>query len=227
MKDHSDADLLHLLRTELFTAVVGDVMDHMGYRHQFLPPRIRPLTDDLIMAGHALPVLEADCAGTHHAHSGAEQPFGLMFDALDCLEEDDIYIASGASGAFAQWGELMSTRARHVGAAGAVVDGYSRDTEGVLRLNFPTFSWGTYAQDQGVRGRVIDFGCRIEFANRVSVERGDIIFGDRGGVVVIPSQQAKSIVDAAIDKKRSENLVKKAIERGMPSKEAFETYGVM
>ena len=55
-----DKALFALIKEELYTAVVGDIMDKMGYTRQFLPPRIRPLRDDMLVAGRAMTVLEAD-----------------------------------------------------------------------------------------------------------------------------------------------------------------------
>ena len=52
--------LFALARRELFTAVVGDIMDKLGFLHQFLPPRIRPLRPDMVVIGRAMTVLEAD-----------------------------------------------------------------------------------------------------------------------------------------------------------------------
>lgn len=227
MNGEKNTELLNVLEDSLFTAVVGDVLDEMGFVRQFLPPKIRPLHDGFRVAGFAMPVLEANCFSTQIAHSKTSEPFGKMFLALDALEANDVYIATGASGAFAQWGELMSTRARFVHARGAVVDGYSRDTEGILEMDFPTFSWGTYAQDQRLRGRVIDYGCSIEFDNGVKVEPGDIVFGDTGGVVIIPLDISEEVVAASIQKNNTENLVRKSIEEGMPSAEAFARFGVM
>ena len=109
-------------------------------------------------------VLETDC---YEPVSSAEvdpvlaKPFGLMLEALDDLQPGEVYVCTGASPRYALWGELMSTRAIRLGAAGTVVDGYSRDTNGILQLGFPTFSYGPYSQDQGPRGKVIDF--RIAF----------------------------------------------------------------
>lgn len=40
---NDDKELVSLIKGELYTAVVGDIMDKMGYTHQFLPPHIRPL----------------------------------------------------------------------------------------------------------------------------------------------------------------------------------------
>ncbi len=223
----TDHELVAVMKGELFPAVVGDVMDRMGLTHQFLPPEIRPLRDDMVVAGPALTVLEADCADPREAHSGQSRAFGLMFDALDALKAGDVYLCTGASGRYACWGELMSTRAARLGAAGAVAAGFTRDTRGILRLGFPVFSWGRYAQDQGVRGRVIDFGCPIELANRVRAEPGDFVFGDLDGVLVVPRARAPEILEAALEKVRGENRVRDAIGRGMSARKAWETFGIM
>lgn len=223
----SDQQLFALMRAELFTAVVGDVLDAAGHTRQFLPPQIRALDPAMVVAGRAMPVLEADAHGETLAYSGTRQPFGLMFEALDALEPAEVYITTGSSPTYALWGELMSARAMKLGAAGAVMDGYSRDTRGILRLGFPTFSHGSYAQDQRVRGRVIDYGCPIEFGNGVVVEPGDIVFGDMDGVVIIPRRGERDIIEAAIEKVRGENRVRDAIEAGMSTVDAFRSFGIM
>ena len=215
------------LRGELFSAVLGDVMDGMGLYHQMLPPEIRPLDPSTVLAGFAMTVLEADCYGVEIASEEKQAPFGKMFAALDSLQPEEIYICTGGSGLYAQWGELMSTRARVLGAAGAVVNGYSRDTKGILKMGFPTFSRGCYALDQGVRGRVIDFRCAIEFPNGTVVEPGDLVFGDVDGVVVVPRGRIEEVIGAALEKVRGENKVREAIEKGMSTVEAFETFGIM
>jgi hypothetical protein len=56
----SDEELFSTMRRELFTCVVGDVMDKMGLQYQFLPPQIRPLRPDMILTGRAMPVLAVD-----------------------------------------------------------------------------------------------------------------------------------------------------------------------
>ncbi|HLX99845.1 MAG TPA: RraA family protein, partial [Roseiarcus sp.] len=149
------------LRDKLFTAVVGDVLDRMGRRRQFLPQAIGPLRADMKVVGRAMPVLEADIYDEDSRVAGA-QPFGLMLEALDDLRPGEVYVATGGSLRYAFWGELMSTRARYLGAAGAVLNGFVRDAGGIEALGFPTFSRGLYAQDQGPRGRVIDFRVAIE-----------------------------------------------------------------
>ena len=222
-----DADLFRLMKSELFTAVVGDVLDAAGYRLQFLPPELRPLDPDMVACGRAMTVLEADCFDTADVQAGGQRAFGLMFEALDDLMPGEVYICTGASPRYALWGELMSTRATKLGAVGAVVDGYSRDTRAVRQMKFPTFSHGCYGQDQGPRGRVIDFRCRLGFPNGASVEPGDIVFGDVDGVVIIPRAVERDIVEKALEKVRGENKVKKAIEEGMGAREAWDTFGIM
>jgi regulator of RNase E activity RraA len=222
-----DPARLELIRTKLFTAVLGDVMDARGLTRQFLPPEIRALDPDMVIAGYAMPVLEADCCGDVESHGGRSNPFGLMLRALDELKRDEVYICTGGTPRYALWGELMSTRAQTLGAAGAVVDGYHRDTNGIRRLGFPVFSYGSYAQDQRMRGRVIDYRCPIEFANGARVDPGDVIVGDIDGVLVIPRARADEIVSAALEKVEGEEAVRLMIERGESTEAIFGKTGIM
>jgi 4-hydroxy-4-methyl-2-oxoglutarate aldolase len=227
MTDESDEDLFREIRGRLFTAVVGDVMDAAGLARQFLPPGIKPLKPGTVVVGRAMPVLEADLGGEGAAPADSSQPFGLMFQALDDLAPDEVYICTGSSPRYALWGGLMSLRARALGAAGAVLDGFSRDTGEILELGFPVFSAGSYAQDQRLRGRVVDFRCPLEFANGARVAPGDIVFADGDGVAIIPRAQERDVVGMAIDKVSGENRVRQAIEQGMSAAAAFRKFGIM
>jgi len=208
------------IRERLFSAVVGDVLDTMGYRHQFLPKEIQPLRDDMVVVGRAMPVLHEDIE-----REGAD-PFGRMLHALDDLKQDEVYLAAGASPEYALWGELMSTRAIHCGAAGAVLHGMCRDTNGILELNFPTFATGRYAQDQRGRGTVVDFRVPVTIG-QVKVAPGDIVLGDIDGIIVIPQAVEEEAVQRALQKVSTENEVRLAIAKGMSAVEAFETFGVL
>jgi len=223
-----DEALFSSLRDRLFTAVVGDVLDKLGWRRQFLPQAIGPLRPDMKVVGRAMPVLEADVFddGADLSRGPLGKPFGLMLEALDDLKGGEVYVATGGSFRYALWGELMSTRARYLGAAGAVLNGFVRDAAGIEALGFPAFSRGLYAQDQGPRGKVIDFRMAIEIEG-VRIAPGDFIFGDREGVLVIPAEVAGEAVAAAIAKASTENKVAAAIRGGMSAREAFETFGVL
>jgi len=225
MAKMADEALFAKLRDKLFTAVVGDVLDKMGWRRQFLPQAIGPLKPDMKLVGRAMPVLEADIFDEASRAPDA-RPFGLMLEALDDLRAGEVYVATGGSFRYALWGELMSTRARYLGAAGAVLNGFVRDASGIEALGFPTFCRGLYAQDQGPRGKVIDFRVAIEIEG-VRVAPGDLIFGDREGVLVIPAEIESQAVEAALVKASTENRVATAIREGMGAREAFDTFGVL
>lgn len=225
----NDKELIALINDELYTAVIGDIMDKMGYYHQFLDPRIRPLKNDMKLAGRAMTVLEADVLQNDTdagANAVLKQSFGMMLQALDDLKENEVYICSGSSPRYALWGELMSARAMQCGAVGAVVNGYSRDTKGILALGFNCFSYGPYAQDQAPRGKVIDYRVPIS-VDGVLVNNGDMIVGDIDGVCVVPKAIEKEVFIRALEKARGERVVLTKIKEGMPSVEAFEKYGIM
>ena len=96
----SDDELYQLARRELFTAVVGDVMDKLGLQSQFLDPRIGPLRDDMVVIGRAMTVLEADVFGENVEKSAnplMQKSFGLMLEALDDLKAGEVYICTGSS----------------------------------------------------------------------------------------------------------------------------------
>lgn len=225
----SEQDLIGALRDRLFTAVVGDVLDKLGYRRQFLPHAVAPLRSDMRIVGRAMPVLEADVfdevAETGRGPLG-QKPFGLMMEALDDLQPGEIYIATGASLRYALWGELMSMRATHLRAAGAVLNGFVRDAAGIEALDFPTFCRGVYAQDQGPRGKVIDYRVPIEIEG-IRIMPGDLLFGDREGLLVIPRAAEQQAVAGALEKASTENRVATAIRQGMSAREAFDTFGVL
>src|SRR5580693_10643491 len=220
----NDDELFALVRRELFTCVVGDVMDKLQLLHQFLPPQIHPLQQEMVTIGRAMPVLAADVFAEKVSGSAnplMEKPFGLMLEALDDLRRHEIYVNTGSSPRNALWGELMSTRAIKLGAAGAVVNGYVRDTKSILKMNFPTFCFGSYGQDAAPRYKVVDF--------RVPIEIGGVLVrpGDIDGVCVIPSEAAEEVFAKSLEKARGEKLVKKAIEEGSSAVAAFQKFGIM
>lgn len=215
-----ETELFALMREKLYTPVVGDILDARGYTHQFLPQRIRPLCDDMKLAGRAMTVLMIDVFGVQ------KKPFGLLCECLDQIQPDEIYIAAGGTGRCAYWGELLTASAKARGGNGAVVDGWHRDTPKVLEQNWPVFSWGCYAQDSSVRTQVVDYRCTIE-VGQVTVHDGDYIFGDMDGVLVIPKEIAAEVVEEALEKASKEKGLRKAVEGGMSVTEAFAKFGVL
>lgn len=213
-------ELFETMKQKLYTPVVGDILDEMGYTHQFLPQAIRPLRDDMKIAGKAMTVLMIDVFGKQ------AKPFGRLCECLDQIQENEIYICTGGTQRCAYWGELLTATAKTRGGNGAVVNGWHRDTPQVLEQNWPVFSMGCYAQDSSVRTQVVDFRCQIEIG-QVTINDGDYIFGDVDGVLVIPRQVAQQVVEQALEKASKEKGLRKAVEGGMPVTKAFEIFGVL
>ena len=126
----------------------------------------------------------------------------------------------------AAWGEIMTATAKKRGGAGAVINGYHRDTLKVLEQEWPVFSRGSWAQDAGVRSVVEDFRCTVEI-DRVVVKAGDLVIGDVDGVVVVPRSVEADVISGALAKARSEKVVRAEIEAGLSSGAAFEKHGIL
>lgn len=216
----NDDELIALVRDLLYTPVVGDVLDALGYYHQFLPQPIQPMRETDVVAGRAMPVLMIDVFGPQ------KKPFGLLTEALDQLARGEVYVASGGAMRCAYWGELLTAAAKKRGAAGAVINGYHRDTARVSEQKWPVFSRGRFAQDSAVRTQVVDYRCSME-VDGVRINPGDFIFADLDGVLVIPKNVEEEVFERALEKARAEKVVRKSIEEGMASTEAFKKYGVL
>jgi 4-hydroxy-4-methyl-2-oxoglutarate aldolase len=202
MQNRTDGQVFELLRTVLYTAVIGDILDRKSLCHQFLPQPIKPLIKAHRVVGRAMPVQIADFSGPQR------RPFGLMTDALDTLRPGEVYVATGGSRNCATWGEIMTAAARMCGAAGAIVDGFHRDTARAIEQDWPVFSRGSFAQDAGVRSAVIAYRCQIEIEG-VLIQPGDLIFGDMDGVQVIPSAVEQEVMQEALDKVTGESVFAK------------------
>ena len=120
----------------------------------------------------------------------------------------------------------MSTRARKLGAKGAVLNGYVRDTRAILSMKFPTFAFGSYGQDSAPRSRVYDFRVPIEIGTG-RIKPGDIIFGDMDGVLVVPAEAEVETFSSALEKSRGEKIVKRELEAGSSAVAAFAKHGIM
>jgi regulator of RNase E activity RraA len=217
----SEIELFQLIRAELFTAVIGDICDDIGLGDRFLPPAIRPLGARTagVMAGRAMPVVEQDI------DSPGADSFGLMFEALDSLQPDEIYLSVGATRPYALFGELMSITAMKRGAAGAVCEGNVRDTESILSLGFPVFCHGSYALDQRGRGIVTAYRVPVR-VGALEISPGDILMGDTDGVIAVPRSAEEQVFTLALAKARTEDRIKEALEQGSSATDAFRNFGM-
>jgi regulator of RNase E activity RraA len=205
---------------------VSDVTEQLGFLHPMLPPEIRPVRSDTVMIGRAMPVQDELPVPYGMPERFDSKYFGLMFESIDALRPNEVYIASGGPIYAARFGEFLSMRSQQLGAAGAVVNGCIRDANRVRELNFPVFTHGTYAYGLQRRHNVVDYRCSIKIGE-VRIRPGDLIFGDGDGVCVIPHEAEKDVINKAIAKSQLESKVRKDLTEGYGLVEAFKRHATM
>lgn len=214
---------LAIIREKLFCALLSDVLDALGVWNQALPPRIRPLDDTLVMVGRARTALFAD---QYHVAEG-ENPYELEIRLIDSLQPAEIPVFScGATGRIAPWGELLSTASKARGAAGALMDGLTRDIRAIRAMGFPVFAGGIGPLDSKGRGKIIALDVPVEVAG-VKVSPGDLVFGDADGVVVVPQSIEAAVIAAAFEKLKGEHSTLADLQAGMKLADVFAKYGVL
>jgi 4-hydroxy-4-methyl-2-oxoglutarate aldolase len=209
------------IRKKLYSAVIADCLDTLGFRQQAMDGEISAIEPSFTLAGRAYTMLAGD------ACEGADDPYARELEAVDSLREGDILVASvEGSGAGALWGELLSTAALTKGARGAVIDGLARDGNRIVQMGFPVFVRGFSPLDSKGRIEVVAHGEPIRCGG-IPVSTGDIVFGDRDGVVIVPEEVATEVLHKAAEKADGENGMRDALRQGMGIMEAYRKYGVL
>jgi len=222
MADKSATEItLEMMRRELYSAVVSDALDGLGYKHQSPRIALPPLTGVEKIVGRCKTTLWVDMA---HADP---VPYELELQAVDGCRPDDVLIcAANGSMRSGIWGELLSTAARNSGCVGAIVDGAVRDVAKMRTMKFPVFARGTCVYDSLHRQRVVDVDVSVEL-DGVRFAPGDLVIADIDGVVVVPQDVEAEAVRRAWDKVHAENVTRDAIKGGMKAVDAYKKYGVL
>lgn len=212
---------LPMMREALYSAVVSDALDGLGYRNQSPRVSLSPQTTTTLLVGRCKTTLWVDMA--HEDPS----PYEMELQAVDSCRADDVLIAAaGGSMRSGIWGELLSTAATNAGAVGAIVDGAVRDVAKMREMNFPVFARGRCVYDSQNRQRVVDVDVSVEI-DGVRFNAGDLVFADEDGVVVVPQEVETEAIRNAWDKVHAENVTRDAIRDGMKATAAYEKYGVL
>jgi 4-hydroxy-4-methyl-2-oxoglutarate aldolase len=212
------------LKTVLYSAVLSDTLDALGYTQQVLRPFVRPLDESLVLMGRArtggfVPV---------EAPTPDENPYALEIALVDDLQEDDVTVLAcgGPTERMGPWGELLSTAARARQAAGCVTDGLVRDVRQIRAMSFPVFHGGIGPLDSKGRAKMVSMDEPVSCGG-VTVRPGDIVFGDVDGVVVIPQDLVGDVISRALDKVSGENTVRTDLEAGASVAETFRKFGIL
>ncbi len=212
---------LAMMRAELYSAVVSDALDGLGYPHQSPRLPLRPWTGDGLLVGRCKTTLWVDMAHVD------PRPYELELQAVDACQPDDVLIAAaGGSMRSGIWGELLTTAAKNRGCVGAIIDGAIRDVPKIRPMNFPVFARATCVYDSLNRQRVVDVDIPVEI-DGVKFCTGDLVFADEDGIVVVPQAVEKEAIRKAWEKVHAENEVRDAIRDGMKAVDAFAKYGVL
>jgi 4-hydroxy-4-methyl-2-oxoglutarate aldolase len=146
---------------------------------------------------------------------------------VDTLRPGDVIVHStDHSGTNAPWGELLSTVAKRNGSAGCVCDSQIRDCVRIIEMGYPVYYAGIRALDSMGRGRVMAYDVPIR-CGEVLVRPGELIFADYDGIVVIPKQVEREVLELARDKAGKESLTRQALLEGKSLREVYDTYGVL
>ena len=212
---------LPMMRQSLYSAVVSDALDAMGYPHQSPRVPLLPITGIPLLIGRCRTTLWADMAHPD------PRPYELELQAVDSCRPDDVLVcAAGGSMRSGIWGELLSTAARNSGCIGAIIDGAVRDVAKMTLMEFAVFARGTCVYDSLHRQRVIDVDVPVQI-DGVTFSPGDLVIADRDGVVVVPQAVERDAIKRAWDKVHAENITRDAIKDGMKAVAAYQKYGVL
>ena len=221
----SDAEIFAFVKENLYVAAVCDILDSLGYRDQDMHQRLRPLLPDIRncgFVGRARTVrwMEVD-------YVVDDDPYGLEIEIVDDLRPGDVIVHStDASGTNTPWGELLSTVAQLNGSVGCVCDSQIRDCVRIIEMGYPVYYTGIRPLDSMGRGRVMAYDVPIRCGG-VLVHPGELIFADYDGIVVIPREVERQVLELAHDKAGKEDLTRQALLEGKTLREVYKTYGVL
>jgi len=209
------------LRGALYSAVVADVLDSLGFREQVASLDLRRIGGQGLLLGRAKTTVWEEVFGND------PKPYELELQAVDTCQTDDVLIAAaGGSKRSGIWGELLSTAALRRGCAGVLVDGAVRDVAPMNALGFLVFAASVCPRDSLHRQRVVAVDVPIEFGG-VTIHPGDLLLADDDGLVVVPRAVEEEALGKAWEKVTAENRVRDEIRAGASVTEVFKKYGVL
>jgi len=221
MKLSSDSEMFKIMKEKLYSCVISDVLDRIGFKNQAMEAEIRPLFPEAVSVGRAFTVLSVD------VYHEPKDPYLLEIESVDSLKPNDVLVAStNKSKRTCFWGELLSTAAKARGASGAVIDGYTRDVKRIVEMKFPVFAKGVKPVNSYGRSLVTNYNVPVECGG-VLVNPEDIVFGDIDGVVVIPREVEAQVIEKALIKVSGEDETREELRKGAYLRDVFAKYHVL
>jgi regulator of RNase E activity RraA len=203
----------------VYTGAISDVLDEMNHYNQALPGELKPAQFGMRAVGTAFPVYGY---GKRQADPDSIRPL------LEILGEAPagsvvIYETNGPhTGALV--GEFAVNSLKMRGCRAAITDGGMRDTEYVLREDFPVWARYTTPANAVPRWQVVDWNCGVTIGD-VRIEPGDIIVADLDGIVAVPRKLAAQVLLQCEELVLTEDKLREAVRSGMSPLEAYDQYG--
>lgn len=221
----SDGQVLSFVKEHLYVAAICDVLDSLGYRHQAMHHRLRPLLPDMRNCGFAGRARTVRWMETDYITE--QDPYGLEIETVDSLRPGDVIVHStDHAGTNAPWGELMSTVAKRNGAVGCVCDSQVRDCVRIIELEFPVYCTGIRPLDSMGRAKVMAYDVPVK-CGEVLVHPRDLVIADFDGIVVVPREVEREALKLAYEKADKESLSRRDLLAGKTLREVYDTYGVL
>jgi len=202
-----------------YTGVVHDVMRARGLRDFTLPPELRPILPERAMAGPAF-TIEGEVVAGADAHETLLAWTGLLSKA----PAGSIWVSQPNDRVVAHMGELSAETLKNKGVRGCVVDGFIRDVNFLLAIDFQAWCRGFTPRD--IVGHWLPKATEVPIViGEVTIAPGDYLLGDRDGLLRVPRAEANLIVQLAEAAIATESLVRKAILAGTDPQDAYLKYG--
>jgi 4-hydroxy-4-methyl-2-oxoglutarate aldolase len=176
---------------------------HETGARRILPIAIRPLDPNWRIEGR---VFTVELAPGHNI---------WVHRALYAASPGDVLVVSTGGGyEFGYWGDVLTNAARAVGLAGLIIDGCIRDSAGLVEMGWPVFARGMCVRGTGKDAAVGGgLGGRIDLAG-CAVETGDVVVGDRDGVVVLEATTIADVARRARDRDAKEAAIIARLQAG-------------
>ena len=205
-------------------SILSDIMDSLGLGRRAMAPFVRPLDEALVLVGRARTGLYMPA----YSVRDGENPYEVEIALVDDLQPGEVIVlaCNGPTDRIAPWGELLSTAATARGAAGCVTDGLVRDVRQIREMGFPVFQGGIGPLDTKGRARMVERDVRVECGG-VSIDSGDLVFGDVDGVVVVPRHAEDRVMALAMAKVTGENHTRDALRAGESLASVFSRLGIL
>ena len=204
---------------QLYTGLITDVLDSIGYKDQTMDPKIQPIDRSQTVAGLAFPAI-----GRQNRSVDYDEQIRRFLQMLGEAPENSCLILSANAEDSAQIGELTTTALATQNCRGIISDGGIRDTQAVLDQGYPVFTRYRTPADSIHRWELFDWDCTVAVGG-VEISPGDLIFADIDGVVVVPGNLAEDVLIEAEEMQATEDSVRAAIKNGHSPEEAYDRHG--